>query len=131
MTTPKYSDSGYLGHIFSMDVAWKLLQDVEDPLGLPGDGLARLEPLVVDHDPLVVVRSTVVPDHNSNLSLLNMFSAHLLKISVQVSPSSASLLATVALTPSSTEPSGLTNCHRSLLLLPERGFSQSLIIRSL
>ena len=60
MTTPKYSNSGYyLGHIFSMDVAWKLLQDVEDPLGLPGDGLARLEPLVVDHDPLVVVRSGV------------------------------------------------------------------------
>ena len=59
MTTPKYSNSGYLGHIFSMDVAWKLLQDVEDALGLPGDGFARLEPLVVDHDPLVVVRSGV------------------------------------------------------------------------
>ena len=42
-----------------MDVARKLLQDVEDPLGLPGDGLARLEPLVVDHDPLVVVRSGI------------------------------------------------------------------------
>ena len=42
-----------------MDVAWKLLQDVEDALGLPGDGFARLEPLVVDHDPLVVLRSGV------------------------------------------------------------------------
>ena len=59
---------------------------------------------------------------------VSMFSTHLLNISVQVSPSPASLLATVALTPSSTEPSGFTNCQRSLLLFPEIDVFHSLVI---
>ena len=43
---------------------------------------------------------------------------HLEKILVQESPSPASLLATVARTPSSTAPWGDTYCHSSLLLFP-------------